>query len=298
VAGDEGPHPAGDDPLWAESWSFEFFDEAGSVGGHVRLGLHPAAATAWYWAYLVGPGRPVVAVRDHDVPLPRSRGLEVRAEGLWSMLTCETPDEHWSIGLEAFAVALDDPAEAYAGERGDRVPLGFDLEWEGTHPVRRDDGRSSYRQACEVHGDVLVGDERIGLDGWGWRDHCWGHQDWWAGPWWWAAGRLADATVLEAQSGPAGQSGPCGSLARPGAATETLSSVAVDATMDERGLPVSAVAALDGLRLGLSPLAHAPVLVPAPDGRASHLSRSLCRFETADGRSGHGWASWLEPPGG
>ena len=52
---------------------------------------------------LAGP----VVVRDHEVPLPR-QGLEVRAEGLWCELWCETPLEHWTYGLEAFAVQLDD----------------------------------------------------------------------------------------------------------------------------------------------------------------------------------------------
>src|SRR5262249_8695024 len=61
--------------------------------GFVRLDVREDVA--WYWTYLVGVPRydGVIVVRDHEVPPPRS-GLEVRAEGLWAELWCETPGEH------------------------------------------------------------------------------------------------------------------------------------------------------------------------------------------------------------
>src|SRR5262249_32661894 len=88
----------------------------------------------------------VIDVRDHEVPPPRN-GLEIRAEGLWAELWCETPGEHWTFGLEAFGIRLDAPEEALrpGGEIGERVAVGLDLEWE-TPDI--------------VHGDVLVGRER------------------------------------------------------------------------------------------------------------------------------------------
>ena len=39
-------------------------------------------SVAWYWACVVGEGRPLVTVVDHDVRPPRPPSLEVRAEGL------------------------------------------------------------------------------------------------------------------------------------------------------------------------------------------------------------------------
>ena len=90
-------------------------------------------------------------MRDHDVPPPR-QGLEIRAEGLWCELFCETPGDHWTCGLEAFAVRLDTPDDALraGGEIGERVPVGLDLEWEAPEIV---------------HGDVLVGREQWTIDG-------------------------------------------------------------------------------------------------------------------------------------
>jgi len=67
---DEGRHRPGPGRLWEESYAFDFAAGDGSLGGYVRLGLRPADGVAWYWAAVVGPDRPLVLVRDHDVPLP------------------------------------------------------------------------------------------------------------------------------------------------------------------------------------------------------------------------------------
>jgi len=132
------------------AWLCEFA-AAGGLAGFVRLDVR-AGGVAWFWTYLVGVPdvEGIVAVRDHEVPPPR-RGLEIRAEGLWAELWCETPREHWTIGLEAFGIRLDAPEDALrpGGEIGERVPVGLDIEWEAPDLV---------------HGDVLVGRDRVALD--------------------------------------------------------------------------------------------------------------------------------------
>jgi hypothetical protein len=149
-------------PKPRRAWSLEFaqMDAGPWVAGFVRLELRPDDGVAWYWAYVLGRDIGLVVVRDHEVPLPRGDQLVVRAEGLWAELVCETPGEHWSIGLEAFGVRLDDPADGLRGEIGERLAIGLDLEWEvapgapsGEGPV---DGA--------VFGEVLVGRDRIALD--------------------------------------------------------------------------------------------------------------------------------------
>ena len=70
---DEGRHaPDTADQFWNESWYFDFATPDGKVGGYVRVGLYPSLGTTWYWAYLVGEGRPLIALRDHEVPIPKS----------------------------------------------------------------------------------------------------------------------------------------------------------------------------------------------------------------------------------
>jgi hypothetical protein len=85
-----------------------------------------------------------LVVRE-EVEAPKGRDVDLRGPGLWLSLVCETPGEHWTIGLEAFALAVDHPDD----ERGDLVALGLDLEWEAP-------GR--------VHGEVLVADARWDVD--------------------------------------------------------------------------------------------------------------------------------------
>jgi len=294
-AADEGRHASEKDVLWNESWYFDFATADGSLGGYVRLGLYPNQRTAWYWAYLVGDGRPLVAVRDHEVAIPKGRTLEVRAEGLWAQLVCETALEHWSLGLEAFGVALDDPADAYRGERGDRTALGLDLEWEAVGPAQMSAGLPRYEQACEVHGEVLVGDERLAVDGWGERDHSWGPRDWWVMPWCWTAGHLSGGTAFHAFRPLIDIPFVSGFVLRPGREIETVERFEVHTELGPEGLPTAATMGVGDLELRVTPLHHAPVLLTSPEGKVSRFPRSLCRFELAD-ESGWGWTEWNQPP--
>ena len=163
------------DPTWErrrgelpELFALDFATGDGGLGGFTALVFHPSVV--WYWAALVGDGRPYVLVRELDVAPPRSPvSCEIRAEALWADLNCETPFDHWSLGLEAFGVSMDDPDEALRGERGDRIGLGFDLEWEaGGPPVGDGD---DYEQDGVVHGEILVGAQVVAFDGRGRRRH-------------------------------------------------------------------------------------------------------------------------------
>jgi hypothetical protein len=133
------------------AWSLEFSDDHG-VSGSFSLTLADDASPATFSARLVLPQVGVVVVHDDDVPPPRGEQLVVRAEGLWAELVCETAGEHWSFGLEAFGVRFDDEREAATSDRGERVAVGFDLEWET--PDR-------------VFGELLLGRRRIEFDGTG-----------------------------------------------------------------------------------------------------------------------------------
>jgi len=200
-SGRPGPAP---DPAWerrhadgSEWWSFDFFTAEARLGGFVGLVFHAAPRVAWFWAALVGDGRPYLLVRDLGVAVPRSAtSRQIRSDGLWADVNCETPHQHWSLAVEAFGVGLDDPDEALGLERGVRLGLGLDLEWEAAAEVVG--GEGAYDQACTVHGEVLVGAgrgvETIGLDGHGWRRHGWGGFDWFDAPRSRLAGRLDDGS--------------------------------------------------------------------------------------------------------
>ena len=135
------------------TWSLQFADDEGNAG-IIELTLPPpdapAGASGAVRATLTVSGVGVVAVHDDDVPAPRVAGLlEIRAEGLWAEFLCETPGEHWSFGLEAFGLRFDTAEEAATADVGDRIAVGYDLEWETPDQVR---------------GDLLVARATIPLD--------------------------------------------------------------------------------------------------------------------------------------
>ncbi|MGH9083879.1 MAG: DUF7065 domain-containing protein [Acidimicrobiales bacterium] len=298
---DELAHPPGEERLWGESWYFDFATRDGSLGGYVRLGLYPNLGVAWYWACLVGEGRPLVTVIDHDVPLPKAPSLEVRADGLWADHTVETPYEHMTLGCEAFAVAVDDPAEVYGDLRGERVPFGLDLEWEtdrgGVYPWI---GTTRYEVSSLVHGEVLIGDETIAFDGVGQRDHSWGVRDWWQFGWVWTAGWLEDGTRFHTTRVriPGLDAFAPGYVMRPDGPVEQIDRCAADEELDGEGFPTSAHLVCGELDLVVEPVAFSPVHLVDDDGsgpRHARFPRALCRFEAADGRRGVGWTEWNQP---
>ncbi|HEX3426121.1 MAG TPA: hypothetical protein VHT30_08310 [Acidimicrobiales bacterium] len=308
VAADERRHRPRLGSLWSESWAFDFATGDASLGGFVRLGMHPDRGVAWYWAALVGRGRRLVLVRDTGVDLPRGASLEVRGQGLWSAITCESPLEHWSVGLEAFAVAFDDPAEAYRSERGDLVGLGFDLEWEALAPPHRRPPGDGYGQACRVSGEVLIGDEQLLVDAVGYRHHDWGPDDWWASPGWRASGFWEDGSFFAAWRWPDGRGGAAlGAGAAPAAAAASGSSdgrngscegpVDISVTTDAKGLLAAASVTMGPWSVQATPLAAAPLLVDVPTDGGSRLRSALCSFQRHDGCRGAGWVSGVEPAG-
>ncbi len=263
---DEGRHDAGPEPWWEESWGLDFVAPDGALGGFVRLALHPNRRRAWCWVYVADADGTVV-VRDHDVPLPPAHALLARSDGLWCELVCETPMEHWSIGVEAFGVRLDDPLDGVRGERGLRLPVGLDLEWESTGAAQeRIAASSGYAQPGLVHGDVLLADDVLAFTGVGLRTHGWGPPRWWTAGWhslWCMPADARRADVVEGRD--------------------------LAVTASEDGLPRAAVAARTGLEA--APLAHAVIPLPGDEGRPCVLVRSLvrCTDPAQPGRSAHGW---------
>ena len=238
---------------------------------------------------------------DHEVQIPKAPSLEIRADGLWADHVVETPYEHMTLGCEAFAVGVDDPAEVYGDLRGDRVPFGFDLEWEtdrdGLYPWI---GTTRYEVSCNVHGEILVGDETIDFDGIGQRDHSWGVRDWWSLGWVWTAGGLEDGTRFHTARirVPGMEAFAPGYVMSPDGPVQQIDVCTADEELGEHGFPTSAQITCGPLDLAVEPLYFSPVHLVDDDGsgpRHARFPRALCRFETPDGRSGVGWTEWNQP---
>jgi hypothetical protein len=144
----------------------------------LALAVAEGRASFLFDGALGASGRIVVA--DEAVPPPRpTAGLEIRADGLWASLLCETAFEHWSLGLEAFGLRLDpdavgDDPPAWSELVGERLPVGFDLEWELTGPPRPLVDGPGYRQAGTLFGELLVVRDRLEVDVMCTREHAWG----------------------------------------------------------------------------------------------------------------------------
>ncbi len=289
-ARDEQPHAPGPELRWFESWSFDFASRDGALGGWARLTILPGHRHAWYHAFLTGPDRQLVAVIDPEVPLP-SEGLEIRTAGLWATHICESPHDHWTVGLEAFGVGLDDPTEIYGRQFGDQVPLGFDLEWEATGPVENESGSvAGYQQPCLVTGEILVGREAIDFVGDGRREHRWGVAHEWDTRWFRLHGRLGDGTGFSTVI-------VGGDLAAAVARVDgrKVEVLEIREAMSGVGLPESAHARLAGLDVAAEPVGPTPLELTDPEGRVTRAPRALCRLTASDGRTGTGWAEWNLP---
>jgi len=300
---DERHHEVGPEPWWNESWYFDFATIDGTLGGYVRIGLYPNQGAVWYWACVVGEGRQLVTVVDHTVAAPRAGSLELRGEGLWADHTVEVPFDHMTLGCEAFALGLDDPAEMYGDPRGERVPFGLDLDWDTDGAAYAyPPGTTRYEVPCRVHGKVLVGDETIALDAIGQRDHSWGVRDWWTLGWTWTAGWLDDGTRFHGTAVRLGDD-PLpyhpGYVQPPGGPLTEVTHTGSAPTLGPHGLPSSDIVEVGDLRLEVEPVAFAPVLLDDGAGRLARFPRALCRFtEPATGRHGVGWTEWNQPQPG
>lgn len=292
----ERRHEPDSSGVWCEHFAFDFTSPSG-MGGSFHLGFRPELGTAWCRADLVlTDGRPIV-VRDDEIALPRSGALTVRSDGLWAEMICETPMEHWSLGLEAFGVLLDDPLDAYSGEIGERTPLGLDLEWEGfttpwwggtDHASGGDEQAGRYEHTGVVHGEILMESETVEFDGSGERVHHWGTERARAAGWHRGSLQVGDALALAFECDASG--GASGFLWRAGDELSDIERVLVESHRDANGLPTAARYVVDGrFELDVEVLGLAPVLLA--DG--SRLARALCRYESSEGE-GTGWSEWLD----
>ena len=265
---DELRHPATRDPWWGESWGFEFGAPDASVGGFVQITVYPRRNVAWFLAAVVGEGRTYVLCRDHDVTPPANPDvLEVRGVSLWSHAICETPLQHWTVAMEAYAVELEDPFDAWHGERGDRIGLAFDLEWESLSTsavwAHTNPGVTRYEVPCEVNGVLQIGEGTSTVVYEGWRHHSWGRLDW---------SETMLAGVRANGMGPRPRSGWTD-----GTTTHTCGAAA--ATNDWR---------IEDPMTGRRATAHAPFLVDRPDGSQGQVLRTFDRV-TSDGQFAPGW---------
>lgn len=291
---DEGRHAPTDEPLWSESWYFDFVDPAQEFGGWIRLGLIPNQNQAWVNGLLCAPGKPTIAVLDFAAPVPDDH-TRVRADGIEVDQEVVEPLRKYRVSLRGRGQAHDDPAALLRSEAGRPVDVDIDLVWTTVGQPYQYRISPRYEIPCTVTGTVSAdGHSRQLVDIPGQRDHSWAARDWWSMDWVWSALHLDDGTHIHGVQilVPGAPPLSVGYLQHAGAPLVELTRVAAQTTFADNDLPVSAELDYGDVHARIDVRGHAPVLLTAPDGRVSRFPRAWGTVVTADGRTGTGWIEW------
>jgi hypothetical protein len=175
---------------WSEYHRLVAVHDDGSAALAVAVGVQAKAghdaATFHCAVFQIGKNPTVIA--DCEIVAP-DRLWEFRSSGLWSDTICETPYLHWTYGLEAFALDIDNPTEMLRRGYGHRVPLGWELDFESRlELVEELDGSraaggaspssGAFSQTGRAHGLLLLGaGTEMPFAGRALRQHWWGTVD-------------------------------------------------------------------------------------------------------------------------
>jgi len=103
---DERAHPG-----LIDEWVFATWTPDGAFGvvsGHRLLG-----PVSWYWCAVVEKDQPLLHLTEWEVVVRSFDPHIIKAPEMWAEHQLDAPMEQWSLGNEAYFVALDDPDEAH-----------------------------------------------------------------------------------------------------------------------------------------------------------------------------------------
>jgi len=149
-----------------DMFDLEFVASDLSLAGLLRLDIRRGAGATRFLASVLRAGEDPVTVLDYDLPLATG-AFEFRASGVWVELCCEEPLDHWTVGLEAFGLAVPAGEVVTPASYGDRVPLGLDLDLD-TVAAPEGDARS-FSVDVKVHGEILIADAAYEIEATGVR---------------------------------------------------------------------------------------------------------------------------------
>jgi hypothetical protein len=165
TVGPEHEAPRTDGGDFSDAVTVAFGDPAAELYGVARLGLAEGAASGL--ALLFWRGEPVAVSAEGGVEIDApSSWDEVSAAGLDTSVV--EPLRSWRLHFAGEDASLDLELEA----------TGPVAELDPSHPVARVGGMAGYEQPVRVHGEAVVGSNRLSVDGLGQRGHSWGAPDW------------------------------------------------------------------------------------------------------------------------
>ena len=298
---DEAAHAPGEEPLWNESWYWDFADPGQGVGGWIRLGLIPNQKVAWINALICGPDIPTVALLDFAAPVPDDPNNvvagDIESGSIELRHGATVPLREYRVEVRGPAVAYDDPSALLAGAEGRPAELSINLTWDtvGTPYAYRITTR--YEIPCTVSGTVTVDGRTYEFAAVpGQRDHSHGVRDWWGMDWVWSALHLTDGTHLHGVDLRIAGMPPVsvGYIAPPGDPVVETTSVTAEADFAADGLPIATTLTMHPgpITATVDIRGYAPVRLVSPEGRVSLFPRAWAAVRTSDGRDGVGWLEW------
>jgi hypothetical protein len=168
TAADEVPHM----DVAVEEWLIAAWTPAVDLGLIHGFRRFPSQRRGWQWSALARAGQPLLHVGEWDVPL-RAAPMVAKASQLWGEWICDAPFEQWTVGMETYAAALDDPGDAVGRAYGTLTPIAWDLEWYAVASPEPVEG--GYGQQGVIHGLVELREGPLSLtEVPSWRWHRWG----------------------------------------------------------------------------------------------------------------------------
>ena len=153
-------------------------DSARPVVLATQVGCEPATGRACFQTLVWRAFEDPLVISDVEMPI--SATWEFRTSGLWADHICETPFRHWSYGLEAFALGIDDPSELLGRAMGHRLPLGWDMDFvsdeDPVFTTALSESAGSYHQQGTVSAELLFADGSLEIEGPAERSHGWGQE--------------------------------------------------------------------------------------------------------------------------
>ena len=183
---DEDRHPhSPDHEWWNESWFWDWYDAAGELAGHCRVGFHPNQERGWIWFFLFN-GSEWLALEEPRLPLQRFDPEQLSYSGWGLELRYEAADP-----LRSGLLNCQGFGRVVSGARvGMILPMGAELRIEalgaphspgaGTIPGHSSETYSTNRfeQPIRLRGKLRFGNDEHDFEGRGERDHSWGPRAW------------------------------------------------------------------------------------------------------------------------
>ncbi len=173
------------DRSWNESWFWDWYDDAGTVAGHCRIGCLPNQNRLWFWLYLFHDGEWLAIEQPFlDFGLLRRPEIAFDQPGLSFGYRIDDP-------LRAGHLRTRGQARVISGPRAGRVvPTAVDLGVLSVGPPHstgqgNQEGHSSdtydarrMEQPIDLTGTISIDGDELAFTGRGERDHSWGPRYW------------------------------------------------------------------------------------------------------------------------